>query len=168
MSKVFDCEIKVGERGSASFSECRSYRYMLERRWDITKETVNFVMLNPSTADQDQDDPTIRRCIGYAKLWGFGGLFITNIFALRSTDPTVLYGHADPIGPDNDAHIAEWASVCAVVVCAWGKHGDFKARGDAVRKILPTTHRVALKILGDQKTPGHPLYLKSDLQPIKF
>lgn len=166
----FQCTIKVGKRGQACFSECGTYRYMLMRKWGLLlKGLVNFVMLNPSTATEDEDDPTIRRCIGYAKQWGFDGIIITNIFALRSTMPNLLYGHEDPIGPDNDAHLAHWPTACKLVVCAWGKHGDLHARGNHVRqRILLITHRVALKILSDKENPSHPLYLPKDLEPVEF
>lgn len=164
------CTIQVGKKGQAVFSECQTYRYMLLRKWGLmyADGLCNFIMLNPSTATQDEDDPTIRRCIGYAKKWGFGGLIITNIFALRSTDPAILYSHQDPIGPDNDAHLKEWVYQCKLVVCAWGRHGNFMERGDAVRKLLPLGRRItSLKML-DKRTPGHPLYLPKELEPVDF
>jgi hypothetical protein len=157
---VFATEAK----SSAIISECGAYRYRLERQWDGDKATVAFLMLNPSKADASQDDPTIRRCIGFAKAWGFGGLIVGNLFALRSTDPKALYDHPDPIGPDNDQHILAIAKSARKIVCAWGTHGALHDRGREVAERLEFFDLVALKVTVDGQ-PGHPLYLAADIQP---
>jgi len=117
---------------AATFSSDRKYRYTLRRSISMSPGTLCFVMLNPSTADETQDDPTIRRCIGFATKWGFGQLLIVNIFALRSTDPEHLYGHVDPIGPENDDVLYRAFVESDQVVAAWGNHGSHLGRADLV------------------------------------
>lgn len=148
---------------SARFSACRQYRYELWRRWDDRPYAL-FVGLNPSTADETEDDPTIRRCIRFAADWGFGGLCMANLFALRATDPRVMLAHPEPIGPDNDATLCRLAVDAGIVVAAWGAHGAHRDRGREVLKML------ALDVccLGQTKAgqPKHPLYLRADTRPI--
>lgn len=152
---------------NATISPCGLYRYDLRRVWtgDMCR-LVNFVMLNPSTADALDDDPTIRRCIGFAKSWGFGGLVVTNLYAFRATEPADLWKADDPIGPDNDGHVRRWASTANLVVMAWGNHGTFGGRGSAVMRLLREggCRPAYLKITGNGQ-PGHPLYLPSNLMP---
>lgn len=151
---------RVTVRG-AQFSACFRYRYCLTREWPYGDRTINFLMLNPSTADDKRDDPTIRRCIGFAMAWGYRRLLITNLFALRSTSPRSLYDVPDPIGPENDAAIREAAAVSDRVVCAWGLHGEFRNRGVLVLDMLEAEGRDRVWCLGKTKTsfPKHPLYL---------
>jgi hypothetical protein len=152
------------DRPSGAIFDARdeSYRYVLWRLWDWEKpdlKFVNFVLLNPSTADASEDDPTIRRCVGFARAWGFGGILVTNAFALRSTDPAALYKHAEPIGRGNDQAIADWAKAANLVVCGWGRHGEFKGRGRAVAgalRGLGVKPRCFHLTRGGQ--PVHPLY----------
>lgn len=152
----------------ATFSPCRTWRYRLERRWSAGP-TAAFILLNPSTADETNDDPTIRRCIGYAKGWGYGGLVLGNIFALRSTDPKGLYSHPDPVGPDNDRVLAEIAREADRIVCGWGTHGAFTGRGGAVLRVIREAGATPLALkLTSAGHPGHPLYLRSDLEPRPF
>lgn len=92
---------------SAIISECGKYRYSLSRIWDENKANVLFIMLNPSTADGDVDDPTIRRCIGFAKSWGYGGIYVGNLFAYRATDPKELLKVENPIGFENIHHLMD-------------------------------------------------------------
>lgn len=124
-----------------------------------------FDCLNPSTADEVQDDPTIRRCIGYAKRWGYAGYCMTNIFAYRATDPRVMLSASDPIGIENDHYLNECARGAGIVVAAWGAHGAHMNRGAAVAKLLPDLHYLRLTKHG---FPGHPLYLPSKLAPMPW
>lgn len=111
-----------------------NYRYTLRRSWMGAGSVVNFVMLNPSTADEVFDDPTIRKCTGFAKRWGFSGLVVTNLFAFRATDPRDLRncGLELAIGPENDAVLRREATLAGTVVCAWGEHGGWLKRDEAV------------------------------------
>lgn len=119
-------------------------------------------MLNPSTADDEQNDPTVARCIEFGKRWGYGGLIVTNIFAFRATDPKRLYGLANPSGPDNDEHIVASAKESKLVVCAWGAHGKLLNRGEFVFDLIDNPH-----CLGTTKDgyPRHPLYMPVDSVP---
>lgn len=144
--------------GSARLSECGRYRYELWRRWEDGPHVL-FVMLNPSTADATNDDPTIRKCIGYAKRWGFGALCVANLFAFRATDPKDMKRAADPVGRDNDATLKRLANDAGLIVAAWGAHGSHLGRDKAVLKMLPTIK--ALHVTKDG-SPGHPLYLRGD------
>ncbi|TME62616.1 MAG: DUF1643 domain-containing protein [Chloroflexi bacterium] len=138
----------------ATFSADRRYRYRLWRRWDGARPVVAFVMLNPSTADARRDDPTIRRCIGFAKSWGFGGVEVVNLFAYRATDPGELRRVADPVGVDNDRHIRRAIARADLVVLAWG------ARAGSRRLLnLPQARCLGLTRAGQ---PRHPLYLRRD------
>lgn len=160
---------KLWQETTTVFSPDRIYRYSLERvllPFGQEKNRVTFVMLNPSTADENEDDPTIRRCLGFARNWGYVRLRVVNIFALRSTDPKALYKHADPIGPDNLDHISEAAANSEMVVCAWGVHGALMGQGKAVKQWLWDWNNVPMT-LGETKDghPKHPLYLPSDVTP---
>jgi hypothetical protein len=150
----------------ALFSRDRRYRYRLWRRWDRSLPLVAFCMLNPSTADERSDDPTIRRCIGFARDWGYGGVEIVNLFALRATDPRELRRAGDPIGRRNDAYLIEAAQRAAAVVIAWGIHGALRSRGAAGLALL--SPRARLLALGWTRVgePRHPLYLRRDVRPI--
>jgi len=155
------------QKSSAVLSDCGAYRYRLERQWDADKSKVAFLMLNPSTADASEDDPTIRRCIGFAKAWGYGGLIVGNLFALRSTDPKALYSHPDPVGPENDRHLVEICQHSIRVICAWGTHGKLKGRDRAVYERLEFFDLCALKLTSEGH-PGHPLYIAGDTLPKSF
>jgi hypothetical protein len=149
---------------SAAISQCGTYRYMLERAGDFasTKRAAFFLMLNPSTADGEKDDPTLRRCIDFAKRWGCHGLKVANLYAARATDPADLWGFDDPIGPDNDQWIYLAAREAKSVVVAWGVHGHTE-RVEQVLKILADA-RATLLCLGINKdgSPKHPLYLRKN------
>lgn len=132
----------------------------------VNRRRLGFVLLNSSTADHERDDPTIRRCVGFGKALGFNVVEIGNLFALRSTDPRGLAAVADPIGPANDEHLLALASRAEMVICAWGSHGRFLGRGDAVLRLLRGAgvkpHALQLTKGG---APGHPLYLRGDAKP---
>jgi len=145
----------------ATLSGDRVYRYALTRQWG-DGERVAFIGLNPSTADATTDDPTIRRCIGFARDWGYDGLVMLNLFAFRATDPAVMMAAADPVGPENDATIMEYVDSTAVIVAAWGAHGDYRKRGASVRAMIPDLRCLKLTKNGH---PGHPLYLPKTLLP---
>ena len=147
----------------AEFSPCGRYRYLLWRRWG-DGPLLGFTMLNPSTADHEANDPTVERCCRRAREYGFGGLAVTNLFALRSTDPAALKRTADPVGPDNDAAIVRAADACEWTVAAWGTHGSLRGRSAAVLKLLAGREVHALKLTASG-VPCHPLYLGYDLKP---
>ena len=152
----------------AGFSSCGRYRYNLWRIWDRARKPLAYCMLNPSTADAEQDDPTVARCSERARRLGYGGVTVVNLFALRSTDPKVLYSHPDPVGPDNDPAILAVASECDLI-CAWGNHGKLRGRDKAVLKLLRMAGlpALALKVSKDGH-PSHPLYLPYDLEPMPY
>lgn len=157
----------------AVFSPCRKYRYLLSRTWDESKGYVVFVGLNPSTADETMDDPTIRRCMGFAKAWGMGGIVMVNLFAYRATDPRDMKNAEDPVGPENDKWLKKMGKYTHTVVAAWGTHGTFQSRNITVREIfnyLEFWGYIHFTCLGLTKDghPKHPLYLKSDLVPISY
>ncbi|MBW8001714.1 MAG: DUF1643 domain-containing protein [Planctomycetes bacterium] len=146
----------------AIFSRDREYRYTLWRLWDSNKGYAMFICLNPSTADEESDDNTVRRCVGYAKKWGYGGVCIANLFAFRATKPRKMKAAKDPIGPKNDSWIKFLAIRAGVVVAAWGCNGGFKGRDTEVRNIIPRLHYLVFTKDGH---PSHPLFLKKGLQP---
>lgn len=163
----------LDETATAVFSPDRRYRYALTRIWDPDWPLAAFVMLNPSTADAFQADPTIRRCIGFARTWHAGGIVVLNLFALRSPDPTVLRADPDPVGPDNDAVIAHTFSTAGPlvgpVVAAWGSHGGLLGRGEAVRRMLTARcSRVLCLGITRDRHPRHPLYLRADTPTIVY
>ena len=140
---------------------------------------MNFVMLNPSTADATRDDPTIRRCSGFARRWGYRELLVTNLFGYRTPDPRVLRRAGDPVGPENDAHVRDAASAASLVVVAWGHHGALLGRDAAVLALLAP--------LGDERDgrrgpggqlahlgltvagrPRHPLFVRGETAPLPF
>jgi len=151
----------------ATFSPCRRWRYLLWRRWDAARPVANFLMLNPSTADELKLDPTCARARDYAERWGYGALVVTNIFAFRNTDPNRMKAVADPVGPGNDAAIVRAAREAALVVCAWGNHGAFLERSSRVTALLKENHVKlhALRVNAGGE-PAHPLYLPSRLSAI--
>jgi hypothetical protein len=146
--------------GKAVFSADKTYRYRLSRTWGSSGTHATWIMLNPSTADALEDDPTIRRCISFTKAWGLDGLVVVNLFALRATDPHELARHPDPVGPANDQFIRDAVSPWSVVVAAWGAHKIAAARTRAVLGIL-TAGAGTVGCLGVTKggAPRHPLYV---------
>lgn len=144
------------------------YRYRLWRVWEEGKRVL-FIMLNPSTADAEKDDPTVHRCGSYARAWGFGSLEVVNLFALRSTDPKALRTHDVPTGEGNGFHIRQAAREAQLIVCAWGCHGDFLGQGEFIRTFLQANgHKLHVFGLTKGGFPKHPLYLKADLMPVEW
>lgn len=151
---------------SATFSADRVYRYTLWREWLGGEGICQFIGLNPSTADEFRDDPTVRRCIGYAKGWGFQALCMTNIFAYRSTDPSALRRVSDPVGSENDRYLVEVSKAALVVVAAWGAHGTLHDRAKHVVAMLGP--RLSALRLTQAGHPCHPLYLPKYLTPTPY
>ena len=146
---------------NATFSRCKQYRYTLSRQWD-QGDSVIFIGLNPSTANDKHDDPTVRRCIGFAKSWGFGRLVLVNLFGFRATDPSVLTTIDDPIGPSNDRVIRQILNDMSLVVVAWGTRGRMLERDQRLLSWLPHPYCLGLTKSG---FPKHPLYLRADVTP---
>jgi hypothetical protein len=163
--------IRQHQKGDAAsvavYSPCEAYRYLLTRVWNPDGRKALFVMLNPSTATEFQNDPTVERCERRARALGFGAFRVTNIFAFRATDPRVMRAMADPVGPDNDAAIVDSARDWAdSILCAWGTHGAHLGRGAAVAGLLRATGRELLTLgLSKDGHPKHPLYIGYDRQP---
>lgn len=152
-------------RSDAVIDSTGRYRYLLSRVWEESAGTVAFVMLNPSTADATTDDPTVRRCIGFARSWGFGGLLVANLFALRSTDPSELLRVPDPVGPANDDYLLGLRARVSLMVAAWGARGTLLGRSAEVRRLLEATGPIHQLGLTKADEPRHPLYLPGALQP---
>lgn len=153
----------------AVYSPCEAYRYSLDRVWDSDGGRVMFVMLNPSTADELRNDPTVERCERRARTLGFGAFRVTNIFAFRATDPRDMRRAADPVGPANDATLREGADWADHIIAAWGVHGAHLDRGSQVAAMLqrgttPLFH-LGLTRAGH---PRHPLYLPYAQAPIDW
>ena len=148
---------------NAFFSKDRKHRYALWRVWNNKLPKVLFIGLNPSTADEVKDDPTIRRCINYAKDWGYGGYIMGNIFAYRSTDPKNLKITTDPIGIDNNSWLIKLHSEASLTIGAWGNHGKYLDRGEEVSNLIDNLYCLRITKEGH---PSHPLYLPGNLKPI--
>ena len=161
--------VEPWQHSEAEFSPCRQYRYRLWRVWGQPQQArrLCMVMLNPSTADEFKNDPTVERCCRRARMWGFDRLDVVNIFALRSTDPKGLYQCADPVGQANDAAILQAAQAADMTVAAWGNHGQLGGRGEAVMNLLQQAG-VELHVLKLSKAgqPVHPLYQPYSAQAV--
>lgn len=138
------------------------YRYALWRRWGKGKGYAMFIGLNPSTADDKVDDPTIRRCMSFAESWGYDGLCMANLFAYRTKSPSEMKQADDPVGPETDKWLKKLAKKAGVVVAAWGVHGQFLQRDQEVQAMIQPLHYLRLTKRG---YPGHPLYLPKTLVP---
>jgi len=157
----------------ATWSPCKRYRYTLRRQGlqgmlDPGFAAIGFLLLNPSTATEKKNDPTIRKCIGFATRWGFAELVIVNVYAFCSTDPAGLWTVDDPVGPENDAAIAEVAGQVEKLVCGWGKHARSE-RIERVAELLVGREVFALAVNRDG-SPQHPLYIpdSTELQRYKI
>ena len=150
----------------AAYSACGKYRYWLTRRWASHGGLVNFVMLNPSKADEFRNDPTVERCERRARQLGFGAFSVTNIFAWRDTDPKAMRAASDPVGPANDDAIIERATWAQDVIAAWGTHGAHLDRGAQVADLLRSVDRPLFHLgLSKAGHPKHPLYLPYTQHP---
>lgn len=150
----------------AILSNDREYRYRLWRVWDPSEPILPWIMLNPSTADETEDDHTISCCVRFAEDWGYGGIMVGNLFALRATDPSEIRDHPEPIGPENDAHLEAITQEADTVLAAWGTNGDLYDRDQEVVEMLDP----AFSVLDTTKHghPNHPLRMNSDLEPSPF
>ena len=146
----------------AKFSSCRKYRYALWRIWDLSRPFLMFIGLNPSTADETKDDPTIIRCINFAKSWNYGGIYVTNLFAYRSSSTKKMMIFRNPIGVENDKWIKNLSQKSNIIIAAWGNDGIHLNRSKTIENKIPN-----LKCIKKNKSgqPAHPLYLKSNLKP---
>lgn len=158
----------------AVFSEDGRYRTYLERRWDGlpfgSPGFVAWIMMNPSTADEQVDDPTVRRCREFTRRWGHGAMVVLNAFALRATRPAMLLEAADPVGPGNDEAIRETAKRAEKVIVAWGlPPRPLRQRGLALAALLREAgvQPFALKVTQSGE-PGHPLYIAGDTLPVPW
>ncbi|MCU0903808.1 MAG: DUF1643 domain-containing protein [Tabrizicola sp.] len=153
---------------TAVYSDCEAYRYLLTRTWAPGPKAL-FVMLNPSTATEVQNDPTVERCERRARTLGFGAFRVTNIFAFRATDPKVMRAVADPVGPANDAAIRDSVPWADLIICAWGNHGLHLDRGSEVSALLRKTGAPLFHLgLTGQGQPRHPLYVGYDQPPERW
>lgn len=150
-------------RREAIFDCSGAYRYALTRVWEHGPE-VTIVMLNPSSADAARDDPTIRRCIAFARAWGFGRLRVLNLFAYRTAVPADLRWAPDPIGPENDRYLSE-SGRSGLLVVAWGNHGVLHGRAAAVGGLFRGAFCLGVTAAGQ---PRHPLYLPAALRPVPW
>ena len=145
-----------------------NYRYLLRRKWDENAPQITFVMLNPSTADANQDDPTLRKCIHFAKSFSCGSLEVVNLFAYRATNPRELKKIADPVGSRNNCYIELAIRRADLIIVAWGTKGIFQKRNDEVLNLI--SGKQSLHCLGLTKDghPRHPLYLRKSTERIIF
>ena len=163
--------LKGDAASEAVYSDCETYRYLLTRSWNETAPRMMLIMLNPSTATEVQNDPTIERCERRARSLGFGAIRIANLFAFRATDPRVMKAAADPVGPSNDDlllnNLTEWRP--DMILCGWGAHGAHLGRSDVVAQMLRGRDQT-LWSLGLTKAglPRHPLYIGYDQRPERW
>ena len=158
--------LKGDAPSTATYSDCERYRYTLTREWAPERGRLLCVMLNPSTATEAQNDPTVERCERRARALGYGAFRVCNIFAWRATDPRVLRTLRDPVGPENDAAILDGAAWADAVLCAWGSHGAHLGRGPEVERLLRATGAPLCHLgLTKQGHPRHPLYVAYATEP---
>ncbi len=153
----------------AVFDESGRYRYALWRAWSDDYPRIVFIMLNPSTADGEKNDPTIRRCIGFAHVWQFGSMEVVNLFAYRATDASELLRVDDPVGAENNRFLIQAIERCSIVIAGWGTKGSLLERDCQVMQLL-TDMMKNVYCLGITKNgcPRHPLYMRGDTQLMPF
>lgn len=165
MQLTFYDEIFENSRG-AIMDDSKEYRYSLWRIWNDKLPRVTFVMLNPSTADSRNDDPTLRRCINFAMNWGYGSLEVVNLFAYRSTNPQMLLSVCDPIGDKNNKYIIDAVNRSEKVILAWGTKGNLFNRDKDVLRLIEDNNVPAYTLeLTKEGHPRHPLYVKANKVP---
>lgn len=157
-------ELFLDNNNGAIFSDDRKYRYVLWRSWDTEKPRVMFIGLNPSTANENTGDPTIRRVIGFAKSWGYGGLYMLNLFAIVSADPKILLTCQNPIG-ENDTYLRVYAELSRDIVFAWG---NFKEAELRARDIIQQFHSATCLGVNKNGSPKHPLYISAKAIQVNF
>lgn len=159
-------------RSEAVFSQCGAYRYALRRDWGAGRDgrgRLVFVMLNPSTADERRNDPTLSRCEARARAMGFGGLEVVNLFGFRATDPRMLKAAPAPVGPRNDAVLRDAARSAGMVICAWGAHGVHRGRAAEVESLLRECNLKLWHLgLTAGGFPRHPLYRSHAIRPMEW
>lgn len=167
--QLSEAERARAEGGPAAFSPDMTYRYWLARTWDDERPRLMVVGLNPSTADHQKLDPTLRRIRQFAKDWGLGGFVMTNLFAYRATEPKDMLAADDPVGPENDRHLVDTATDerTGLVLAGWGTHGGYRDRDRAVTRLLDG---VKVWSLGRTKDghPRHPLYVRADAPLVPY
>jgi len=153
------------DASGAVLSECRTWRYGLWRIWDADLPMMAFCGLNPSTADENKDDPTIRRCVNFSKDWGYGGLYMLNAYGYRATDPADMKRAIDPVGPDNDRWLTHFAERSALVIAAWGVHCSAERESEVYQLLNQNVYCLGTTKAGH---PRHPLYLKKTSERIPW
>ncbi|MHB8595182.1 MAG: DUF1643 domain-containing protein [Ktedonobacteraceae bacterium] len=152
----------------AVFDKTNTYRYALWRAWSLDHPQITFIMLNPSTADAQRNDPTISRCIAFAQCWGFGALEVVNLFAYKATHPSDLLKAANPVGEENDRFLLQALSRSSCLVAAWGTKGTLLARDKQVLQLLGHWRQVYCLGTTRDGHPLHPLYVSRNTIPIAF
>ena len=155
-------------KSDAFFSECREYRYLLVRKWDTKRDSMGIVMLNPSTADEDHDDRTIKVCVRFAKKFGFGGIIVANLFAYVAKNFDVLRAVPNPVGSQNHAYISTMSEQVDVVLCGWGNDGSYCGQATKVASFL--AERTNLYCLGitNKAAPRHPSRVNSNAEMLAY
>jgi len=153
---------------SAAIASNGLYRYSLTRVWSDRFPRIGLIMLNPSTADATKDDPTIRRCINFAKSWGYGGIEVGNLFAYRATHQLVLRRVVDPVGRENDCYLLQMQQSVEKIVVAWGNYGSWQQRDKSVLRLLSQDRVLHCLGITLQGQPRHPLYVRSDTALIPY
>lgn len=172
MKASVSADTKIPESGRCVFSDCKDHRFELWREWGTPEQGfVQFVGLNPSTADTSKSDPTVRRCCNFAKAWGHGAMVMTNLFSLRSTDPKALKTAKNPNLFANDQHLVDVMGRAAKVVVAWGAHGKLYHRQAHFMRLVREWHpNITLWAFGFTSggCPLHPLYLPNNIELVPF
>ena len=153
---------------TCEFSPARKYRYALWRSWGDSSNYVNFIGLNPSIADDFKDDPTIRKCRGFAKRWGYGAMCMTNLFAFRCPHPLLMMREADPIGPDNAKWLISIANNAKLIVAAWGNHGKHLGQDFMVGSAILGAAPMWCLRQNKDGSPAHPLYIPYGTELIEY